>query len=540
MMRSLRTIISDVRASIPCDEVTLYRVAGAEFAPIAYEGILSESRVLGSGFPLTFLGEWDSAPQARKPIIIHDVAGLGPEERAFRRAVVGWQATESRHSPRSWMGVRVLADDCLVGLLGFAHHLPGYFTADQAQRVQARTDASAASIENAILHAETARLAEETRTLLAVQQTITSRLELNAVLQLIAEEARRLVQARRAMVFLVEGDSLQLKVMAGEPSDLIRPGYRMSLSQSLTGLAMRVGHPYRGLEPADDSRTDNHISVQLGTLSYVVVPLLLEDRKVGAIVATDRLVGVFGPGDERMLSLLAPGAVIALENARLYRQADRLARLQERQELAMSLHDTTAQMLFGVELIAKQLLENPSLQCTGETRNRLETMLGLAERGGQELRSAISALRHETAREPSGQFHTLHDLFHNEVEDFRRRTGINTALVITPHASVLSSEASAVIYRVLREALANVTKHAAASTVLVSLTFTDDTVTLTVQDDGVGVDQALLEEAAMSPRHFGIATMREALAHMHGVLDIVNGDDGGAVVRMSLPLSGQT
>lgn len=201
------------------------------------------------------------------------------------------------------------------------------------------------AIENARLYAVTSRRADELRTLLAVQQAITSRLDLDAVLQMIADEARRLTSSRRTAVFLVEGDDLKISVLSavsGEPlPDLI--GYRMPIDQSLTGHCVRSGEPVRVTGAQDDPRAHADIIQRAGVESFISVPLMSGSRGIGAITVTDKLMGEFTIEDERVLTVLASGAVIGLENARLYREEkERRHEAEQRRQVAEGLRDILA------------------------------------------------------------------------------------------------------------------------------------------------------------------------------------------------------
>jgi signal transduction histidine kinase len=99
----------------------------------------------------------------------------------------------------------------------------------------------------------------------------------------------------------------------------------------------------------------------------------------------------------------------------------------------------------------------------------------------------------------------------------------------------VSPEATAVVVRVLTEALTNVERHAQASNVEVRLQVEDDRLTLTVSDDGVGfvVDEA----SGPGEGHFGLTLMRERARSVGGSLAVTSGSRAGAGVTLQVPVS---
>jgi signal transduction histidine kinase len=90
---------------------------------------------------------------------------------------------------------------------------------------------------------------------------------------------------------------------------------------------------------------------------------------------------------------------------------------------------------------------------------------------------------------------------------------------------------------VVNEALVNVAKHARATVVLVSLGYLSDRLDISIQDDGVGAPQILLDTFHDSYLQFGLRHMRQVVIDRGGAFAVANGDEAGLVVRASIPLS---
>ncbi len=189
----------------------------------------------------------------------------------------------------------------------------------------------------------------ELTTLFDVQQAITSRLDPDAVMQLIADEARRLTSSQRAIVFLLEGDVFRIVADTDKESAETLLGYRIPAEGSLAQLAIQTQKPVY----VADVRNDPHVKFdprrrnlveQTGAQSLMAVPLISDSHPLGVISILNKVSGTFGSTDERVLMMLASSAVIGLENARLYWQE------QSRQRQLQTLLDVSAAASSSLDL----------------------------------------------------------------------------------------------------------------------------------------------------------------------------------------------
>jgi signal transduction histidine kinase len=212
--------------------------------------------------------------------------------------------------------------------------------------------------------------------------------------------------------------------------------------------------------------------------------------------------------------------------------AEELARLRERQRIAQALHDTLAQMLFTIGLEADWCINHIPLD--GEARQKLQAIRRLAARSSDELRSAIFALRSHYLPGGGG----LVELLQEQVAEFEAHSGIAATLIVPPQFPSLPPLVSEAVYRIVREALSNVDKHARASAVMVSLYCDQDAVTVAVQDNGIGLAEPLALEVDDGDLHFGVTTMRQITAQAQGNFFIANNDDQGVMVKARFPIAG--
>lgn len=182
----------------------------------------------------------------------------------------------------------------------------------------------------------------EVQALFKVQQALTSRLDLDAVLQLIADEARRLTAARHGAVYLLDGDEFEIAVVSGQgPPDLV--GYRFPVSDSVSGLVVRTKQPFLAPDAGQEPRAYADLVKKIEANSFLVVPLLSGEKAIGVITVADKATGALAERDERVLTMLASSAVIGLENARIY-QAEHERRLEaeRRRRVAEGLSEVLA------------------------------------------------------------------------------------------------------------------------------------------------------------------------------------------------------
>jgi PAS domain S-box-containing protein len=255
----------------------------------------------------------------------------------------------------------------------------------------------------------------------------------------------------------------------------------------------------------------------------VAVPLVVRGRTVGT------LVGYYlpdqPPGEDEIafLSSIADQAAVAVENARLFVEAQGKAALEERQKLARELHDSISQTLYGIGLgarTARELLERDPPRAAGP----VDYIASLAEAGLAEMRALISELRPDSLI--SGGLVTA---LSKQAASLRARHGIaiSTMLGDEPDIPLRAKEE---LYRITQEALHNVVRHARATGVELLLSTHPDAVEIAVRDNGRGF--AVDEEF---PGHLGLRSMRERAASLGGELRIQSAPGAGTLVIARLP-----
>jgi signal transduction histidine kinase len=263
----------------------------------------------------------------------------------------------------------------------------------------------------------------------------------------------------------------------------------------------------------------------------LMVPMIHRGVGVGVLAAFDRGAecAEFTPEDEQLLRTFAASAASAVALNRSV-EAERLrstiaAADAERSRWARELHDQTLQALGGLRVLLASTVGRGDASTKDEALRQaiedIEVEIG-------NLRAIISDLR------PS----LLDDLgLRPAIEalvDRRRDAGLEIELrLVLPDppddGSAMSPELETTTYRLVQEALTNVSKHARATQVVVFVGLDDHFVTIEVKDDGVG----FAPESETSG--FGLAGMRERVYLAGGELQIEPANPG-TLVRARLPV----
>ena len=123
-----------------------------------------------------------------------------------------------------------------------------------------------------------------------------------------------------------------------------------------------------------------------------------------------------------------------------------------------------------------------------------------------------------------------------EADRWAHDTGVLAEVVTTGEPVSLHPEAESALLRTAQEALTNVTKHAAATRVAITLSYMGDVVSLDVRDDGQGFSTVAPQVRAADGTGFGLVGMRQRLAAVSGKLEIETEPGGGTALSATVPI----
>ena len=378
---------------------------------------------------------------------------------------------------------------------------------------------------------ELASRVDQLTRLIDVSKSVAAQLDLEPLLQQIVDTATSLLNAEMGGLLVLNLDEKSFQYFKVSGWKYKPKG--MPSGNGLLSIPFKLAAPLRiddvGSHPNARGFPEGHPQVT----AFLSVPLRRGDHLLGSLFVGNAPKGrSFSSDDEELLLAFAAQAAISIENARLYAQAEELARIRERQRIAQDLHDMVAQMLFTIGLEADWCVNNLSLDAKG--KKHIQMIRRLSSRSSDELRSAIFALRSPYP----AQGESLIALLQAQVNEFQAQSGVEATIIMAPDFPNLPSLINEAIYRIVRESLSNVSKHANASGVLVSLASDCESVTIMVLDNGVGLSDLVDPNAGDDSLHFGVVTMRKLAEQARGVLRIDNNDDHGTRVWARFPLPG--
>ncbi len=204
------------------------------------------------------------------------------------------------------------------------------------------------------------------------------------------------------------------------------------------------------------------------------------------------------------------------------------AQEEERRRVARDIHDGPAQTLANVVLrveLAERLLDTD----INSARRELRGLKDVVRRSLQDIRKVIYDLRPMTLDDLG-----LQPTLRRYVNDMKEREDIFIDYSVLGIERRLPSHIEVGAFRIVQEALNNVIKHARATQVTVRVEFGQDSLILTVEDDGVGFD---LEEA-MNRRgtNFGLLSMRERAELLAAQWQVKSAPGDGAQITVTIPL----
>jgi signal transduction histidine kinase len=455
-----------------------------------------------------------------RPLRLHDIAD-DPRSVGF----------PPNHPPmKSFLGVPIVLRGVAYGNLYLTEKAGGEdFTDEDTELSQLLAAQAAVAIENARLYENSTRWLRQFESLNEVGNALSSELELEPLLGLVARRLQELVDAKLVLIALPEGDVLRVAAAEGESSYGVA-GMELALAGSKSGRVLERGRSERIDSLLDDPEVDQQATRRLGVHSALYVPLVVRGRPIGIVIAHDKqgATPAFSEDDLRLAESLGSRAAIAVDLSERFSR-DSVRRVVEAQELerarlARELHDETGQALTSILLGLKPLERTAE---SAEARTALESVRELVISTLQDVRRLAVELR-PSALDDFGLVPAVERL----TETFREQSGLRVDLETQLGEERLPSEAETTLYRVIQEALTNVVKHSAAKRVSILLQRKNSAVVAVVEDDGAGFDPSNTRVDAI-----GLAGMRERVSLAGGRLQVESSPGAGTTVVAEVPSS---
>jgi two-component system sensor histidine kinase DevS len=435
----------------------------------------------------------------------------------------------------SFLGVPISAYGRAIGQLYLADKQGAADFSDQDQQlIEMLAAHAAAAIENARLHRsalaserELAQRNEELELVNSLATAASSTVSLDDLLRQMIDQTLELFQADSAEIYLREenSDVFRLAMYRRETADVARLHCGFREGEGWIGGVVASGHPAfsHDSEAAGFSALPGGSGSGLGTLACI--PLVAKGEVVGVLNLAYLRERRFTESELGLLEAVGAGIGIAVENARLSRQARRLAVLEERERIGMDLHDGIIQSIYavGLNLDYARLI---SLENHDQISERLAQSIDQLNAVIRDIRAYILDLQPSRIATQD-----LSNALDRLIREFKSNSLIEVEVQLEPEVvKHLDATRSAVFFHIAQEALANIAKHANASRVWISMREMDDELIFQVADNGQGFD------TKAEPRRLGhgLSNMAERARQAGGEFEAISSPGEGSTISITI------
>ncbi|MGH8064416.1 MAG: GAF domain-containing protein [Candidatus Entotheonellia bacterium] len=420
---------------------------------------------------------------------------------------------QMRGGLRTILGVPMLREGALIGVIVIRSNVVQPFTDKQIELVTTFADQAVIAIENVRLFQELqtrtrelARSVDELEALGAVSQAVSSSLDLQTVLTTIVDRAVQLSGASGGVIYEYNDltQEFRLRASHGVEEQLIAVlrTAQIHVGEGAIGKAAATRAPVQVLDLLDESGSVmpqvRPILAQSGYRSLLAVPLLIEQQIFGGLVIYRPESGSFSRDVVNLLQTFATQSVLAIQNARLFREIEdkghqlEIASKHKSQFLANMSHElrTPLNAILGyAELIMDDIY--------GEVPEKIRDVLERVQKSGQHLLSLINAVL-DLSKIEAGQLtlsindYSIQEVVYTamtSVESLAAEKQLRLAVELSPDLPLARGDERRIV-QVLLNLLGNAIKFTEAGEVKVRVTTVDATFRMAVSDTGPGISDA--------------------------------------------------
>jgi len=393
------------------------------------------------------------------------------------------------------------------------------------------------------------RILEANRHLLALNAiagTVSQSLSLDVILNSALDKALDLIEVEVGGILLLDEKSqtLSYRVHRGLSDQFVQGTASIALGEGIAGTVAEQGE----ILVVDDVSRDLRVSrrpvmAEEGLIAFVSVPLKSKERVVGVLNMASRRPRSFPQQEVQLLTAMGHQLGIAIENAQLYQELQLREQMRsellrqiisaqedERRRVARELHDVTSQALATLAVRLEGLTTLPESN-TENIRTRLEGIKSLLATSSKEVHGLIYDLR-PSLLDDLGLSAALRSCAHKSLDEL----GVEVHLEVVGEEKRLTPEVEISLFRIVQEAITNIASHAQAESTYISLEFKEKSVTVQVEDDGVGFDLSRVFSSVDASESAGLLGMKERAELLGGTLTIDTKPSGGTRVAVEIPV----
>lgn len=373
-----------------------------------------------------------------------------------------------------------------------------------------------------------------------ITQELVSEVDIDCLLQNILRSAVQVMKGTAGSLILLDEkeDELVFRVVEGGGGPRLH-GTRMARHRGIAGWVLETQEAVIVDDTSQDQRFYAEVprSVGYSVTSMICVPMVVRGKSIGVIQVLNKQDDErFGEADKTLLLTFAAQSAIALRNAQLYQELreerDRLVVVEEdvRRELARDLHDGPTQLVAAIamnlQFIGKLLDAEPD-----QVRPEIKEMETLAKDASRQLRNMLFDLR-PILLETRGLGPALQAYVHRLIETERFAVHFRAARELP----LLSKQASSAVFAIVQEAVGNVRRHAHAQNVWLDIGCSDNTLQVTIRDDGRGFEASEMPANYGLRDSMGMINMRERATMIEGSFSVESQVGEGTTVHLVVPL----
>jgi signal transduction histidine kinase len=435
-----------------------------------------------------------------------------------------------------FLGVPILLGDTQLGQIYLTNKIGNAeFTADDEQIIQMLAAYAAVAIHNAHLYDDLnerdkalTRHNENLALLNNIAKVLTSSLKYAEILEKTLGLVMDYMDVEAGEIFLLDEDkqTLRLVLHHGQAAEAFWTRDHFKRNEGIIGAVAQSCEPAVSRDLAHDMSYLREAVVEAGFKQMACFPLTSSGSLVGVLSMVTRSAIPIENHDIQVITAIGSWAGLAIENARLHQDARRLAILEERERIAMDLHDGIIQSIYGVGLILEdaRLL---SQEDPAKSQERIQQGIDGLNQTIRDIRSYILGLHPRQFNNEN-----LMDGLKRLLTEFRVNTlaeanlsGAPEDLADLPHAHAIA------LFHICQEALANAARHGAARKVDVSVWTTPERVVMEIKDDGKGFDMSGVKTTI----GHGLSNMQTRIHQIGGEVEITSTTSEGTSILAWAP-----
>lgn len=417
-----------------------------------------------------------------------------------------------------------------IGLLALQYAAQRVFSPQQMQLAGSIADMAGNTLQRMRLMARMERMvASRTRDLGMLYEIISAASASFDIHQALSDALARIIEitgSTHGAFYMLDPQNqrLELYVHQNTPPGREIQLRNLPLENSLEGWVVENDQPLLIHDMALDRRALPCEAYLNQAHSYLGTPMHARGRVIG-VMSIVRAMHPFNLDEISLLASIADHLGLIVENARLHRQAQLAAVLEERARMARDLHDSATQTLFSAAIFADTCLALAKSDNRDQLQHYLQRLTLATHQTLREMRLMLYQLR------PASMQHKgLAEALQERLETIERRAGIEVKFFFSRRLR-LNPQTEEALYWIANEALNNATRHSAATQMEVSVRRRAGCAVLQVSDNGNGFDPAAPKRGGM-----GLISMRQRAEKAGGVIEITSAPRKGSTVTVRIPL----